>query len=236
MQSISKAPNEPRNTQSHFCLGSMHTTWRGSDWRMEEDDEEVEGCCWKQSRPPSWKTRCTTSSSMLGREGEPRDRQQPETAKGCGIPTNPPTQMPTPARFAFGFVKMKGISNKLINREFRLTDMDSMTYGICFVCLYVDAFLMLLSFLAYYTCNIHSPSRSLCCSTNFGVQEKLLFYYYYIFWLFMVYGHRGTFQVLLFYLFIYFQNFLVGFKLFLSKALSPSSQGIEKKRSQNNIK
>jgi len=26
-------------------LHATYTTWRGRDWRME--DEEVEGCCWK---------------------------------------------------------------------------------------------------------------------------------------------------------------------------------------------
>ena len=43
----------------------IYTTWRGRDWRMEEEDDEVEGCCWKKSRPPSWNTRWTTSSSIL---------------------------------------------------------------------------------------------------------------------------------------------------------------------------
>lgn len=60
------------------------TTWRGRDWRMEEDDEEVDGCCWQQSRPPSWKALCTTSSSISVPHPHPDSSSSPFS----GFPPN----------------------------------------------------------------------------------------------------------------------------------------------------
>lgn len=49
MQSIARTPNIPKKKTAKACTfrGGLLTTWSGSDWSMEDDEEEVEGCCWK---------------------------------------------------------------------------------------------------------------------------------------------------------------------------------------------